>query len=329
MKRRDFLRLLGGAAAAEPMLWRPAARAQPSVRVIGFLTSGSPSMSERFLSGFRRGLEETGYVEHRNVGIEYRWAEGQNERLSALANDLVRAQVSVMAAGGPPAALAAKAASATIPIVFTSGEDPVKLGLVASYNRPGGNVTGIAALIEMLGSKRLGYLRQLLPTPTLTAVLLNTTEPTFETQLRDVQDAARAIGQPIQVLHASNAREIDAAFATAAELRAGAMFVGPSFLFTILRNEIVALAARGALPTIYGQREFTAAGGLMSYDPDLAEAYREAGVYVGRIFNGAKPADLPVVQSTKLDLVINLNAAKAIGLEIPANLLAIADEVLE
>jgi putative ABC transport system substrate-binding protein len=324
MRRRDFLGVLCSATAAWPL----AAHAQ-QLPVIGFLSGGSPGAFGHFVSTFRQGLNEAGYVEHRNVGIDYRWAEGQLDRLPALANDLVRAQVSVICAGGPPAALAAKAATTAIPIVFTSGEDPVKIGLVASYNRPGGNVTGVAVLIEMLGAKRLGLLRELVPAATLIAVLLNPAEPTFDTQLNDMQEAARAVGQKIHVLRASTEHEIDAAFARAKELQAGAMLVGISFFYTIRREQIVALAARAALPTIYGQREFMSAGGLMSYATNLADAYRQAGVYTGKILGGIRPADLPVVQSIKFELMLNLKTAKALGLAFPSGLLALADEVIE
>ena len=326
MRRREFITLLGGAAAAWPL----AARAQqPAMPVVGFLNSGSPGAFEHFVIAFRQGLGEAGYVEHRNVGIDYRWAEGQVDRLPALARELVRAQVAVICAGGPPTALAAKAATTTIPIVFTSGEDPVKLGLVASYNRPGGNVTGVALLVDVLGAKRLGLLREIVPAATLIAVLLNPTWPTFDTQLNDVQEAARAVGQQIHVLRANTEREIDAAFDTAKEVRAGAMMVGPSTFFTVRRDQIVGLAARDALPTIYGQREFMAAGALMSYATNLADAYRQAGVYSGKILGGARPAELPVVQSAKFELLINLKIAKSLGLTFPPSLLAIADEVIE
>ena len=271
MKRREFITLLRGAAVAWPL----AARAQqPALPVIGFLNSGSPGAFGHFVDGFRQGLAEAGYVEHRNVGVEYRWAEGRVDQLPTLARELVRAQVAVICAGGPPSALAAKAATTTIPIVFTSGEDPIKLGLVASYNRPGGNVTGVAVLIDVLGAKRLGLLREIVPAATLIAVLLNPTWPTFDTQLNDMQEAARAVGQRIHVLHANTEREIDAAFDTAKEVRASAMMVGPSTFFTVRRDQIVALAARDSLPTIYGQREFITAGGLMSYATNLADAYR-------------------------------------------------------
>jgi putative tryptophan/tyrosine transport system substrate-binding protein len=311
-KRREFITLLGGAAAA----WPFAARAQqPAVPVIGYLTSGSPSSHGPFAIAFRKGLAENGFGGGR-VALEYGWGEGRNDRLPGLANDLVRASVAVIAAGGPPAALAAKAATTSIPIVFTSGEDPVKIGLVASFNRPGGNITGVAVLIDVLGAK-------------LVAVLFSPAEPSFETQLKDVQDAARTAGLQTLVLRASNEREIDAAFATAAEQRASAMLVGTGFFFTTRREQLVALAARHALPTIYGQREFMTAGGLMSYGTDLADAYRQAGVYAARILKGTRPADLPVVQATKFELIINLKVAKALGLTIPPGVLAIADEVTE
>jgi putative ABC transport system substrate-binding protein len=326
MRRREFISLLGGAAAAWPL----AARAQqPAMPVVGFLNGGSPGIFAEIVAAFRRGLNETGFVEHRNVGIEYLWAEGQVDRLPALANDLVGAQVAVICADGPPAALAAKAATSAIPIVFTSGEDPVKLGLAASYNRPGGNVTGVVSLIEVLGAKRLGLLRELVPPATLVAVLLNPTDPTFDAQLNYVQETARTVGQQIQVLRASSEREIDTAFATAVQLRAGAMLVGVSFFYTIRREQVVTLAARAALPTIYGQREFMSASGLMSYAPDLADSYRQAGMYTGKILAGTRPADLPVIQSTRFELLINLRTARALGLEIPPTLLATADEVIE
>jgi putative ABC transport system substrate-binding protein len=315
MKRREFITLLGGAAT-----WPVTASAQqPAMPVIGWLNSGSPGAFGHVISAFRQGLGEAGYVEHRNVGIEYRWAEGQVDQLPTLARELVRAQVAV----------AAKAATTTIPVVFTSGEDPIKLGLVASYNRPGGNVTGVALLIDVLSAKRLGLLREIVPSATLVAVLLNPAWPTFDTQLNDVREAARAIGQQIHVLRANTEREIDAAFNTAKEVRASAMMVGPSTFFTVRRDQIVGLAARNALPTIYGQREFIAAGGLMSYATSLADAYRQAGIYTGKILGGARPAELPVVQSAKFELLINLKTAKALGLEISDRLLALADEVIE
>jgi len=324
MRRRAFIVGLGSAAA-----WPMAARAQPALPVVGFLSPGSPGALGHLVSAFRRGLNEAGYFEHRNVGIEYLWAEGQNDRLPALADVLVRARVSVICAAGPPAALAAKVATTTIPIVFLSGEDPGKIGLVESFNRPSGNVTGVAVVIETLGAKRLGLLRELIPSGTVIAVLLNPTEPTFDAQVKDIEEAARAVGQQIRILRASTEREIDAAFAQATQMRAGGMLVGISFFFTIRREQLASLAAQAALPTIYGQREFMSAGGLMSYASDLADAYRQAGVYTGRILKGEKPADLPVLQPTKFDLVINLKTAKALGLAIPDKLLALADEVIE
>src|SRR5262245_40711842 len=324
MSRRAFISLLGGAA-----VWPLAARAQqPAMPIVGFLTSGSPSSHGPFATAFRKGLAENGFGEGR-VALEYGWGEGRNDRLPGLANDLVRASVAVIAAGGPPAALAAKAATTSIPIVFTSGEDPVKMGLVASFNRPDGNITGVAVLIDVLGAKRLGLLRELVPTAKLVAVLCSPAEPSFETQLKDVQEAARTADLQTLVLRASNEREIDEAFATAAERRASAMLVGVGFFFTARREQLVALAARYALPTIYGQREFMTAGGLMSYGTDLADAYRQAGVYGARILKGTRPADLPVVQATKFELIINLKVAKALGLTIPPGVLAIADEVIE
>jgi putative ABC transport system substrate-binding protein len=325
MRRREFIAGLGSAAA-----WPVAARAQQSARsLVGFLNGGSPGIFAQIVAAFRQGLSETGFVEHRNVDVEYLWAEGRADRLPALASDLVRAHVSVICAGGPAAALAAKAATSAIPIVFTSGEDPVKLGLVASYNRPGGNVTGVVSLIEVLGAKRLGLLRELVPGASLIAVLLDPSEPTFDAQLSYIEEAARTLGQQIRVLRASAETEIDAAFATATQLRAGAMLVGVSFFYTIRREQIVMLGSRAALPTIYGQRELISAGGLISYASDLPDSYRQAGVYTGKILAGTRAADLPVMQSTKYELIINLMTARTLGLTIPATLLALADEVIE
>jgi putative ABC transport system substrate-binding protein len=326
IRRRELIAALGGAALAWPLTARGQ---QPAMPVIGFLNSASPVTFAHVVSGFRHGLAEAGYIEHRNVGIDYRWAEGQVDRLPALASELVHAQVAVICAGSPPAALAAKAATTTIPIVFTSGDDPVKLGLVKSYSRPGGNLTGVALLIDVLSGKRFGLLREIAPAATLITVLLNPSWPTSDTQLNDVQEAARAVGQQIHVLRADTEHEIDAAFDMAKQLRANAMMVGPSTFFTVRRNQIVGLAARDALPTIYGQREFMAVGGLMSYATDLTDAYRQAGVYSGKILRGAQPTDLPVVQSAKFELLINLKVAKSLGLTFPPGLVAIADEVIE
>ena len=326
MKRRECITLLGAAAAAWPFTARAQQRTTP---VIGFLSSGSPRAFAHLVAAFRQGLDEAGYIEHRNVGIDYRWAEGQVDQLPTLARELVRAQVAVICAGSPPAALAAKAATMSIPVVFTSGEDPIKLGLVASFNRPGGNVTGVALLIDVLGSKRLGLLREIIPGASLIAVLLDPTWPTFDTQLNDVQEAAGAVGQQVLILRAGTEQEIGSAFVAAKKVHASAMMVGPSTFFTVRRDQIVALAAREGLPTIYGQREFMAAGGLMSYATNLGDAYRQAGVYSGKILSGARPSDLPVVQAGKFELLINLKVAKSLGLTLPPGLVAIADEVIE
>ena len=326
MKRRDFITLLGGAAA----VWPLAARA----RSRGYLWSGSSTADRPGYSDISRPRSAKGWVRpvtsrtamsaSNIAGRRVKWIDCRR-----LARELVRAQVAVICAGGPPSALAAKAATTTIPIVFTSGEDPITLGLVASYNRPGGNVTGVALLVDVLGAKRLGLLREIVPATTLIAVLLNPTWPTFDTQLNDVQQAARALGQQIHVLRANTEREIDAAFDTAKEVRARAMMIGPSTFFAVRRDQIVGLAARDALPTIYGQRDYVAVGGLMSYGTDFADAYRQAGVYSGKILGGARPAELPVVQSAKFELLINLKVAKTLGITFPPGILAIADEVIE
>jgi putative tryptophan/tyrosine transport system substrate-binding protein len=325
VKRRTFITLLGGAAA-----WPLTARAQqPSMPVIGFLNPASPDAVAERLQAVRQGLKDTGYIEGTNVTIEYRWAEGQFDRLPELAADLVRRRVAVIVATGGPSPLAAKAATPTIPIVFTTGGDPVTLGLVASFNQPGGNATGVSILSTMMEGKRLGLLRELAPTATLIAVLLNPGMPTFDAQLKDVQEAARAVGQQIHILHATSEREIDAAFAKTVEVRAGALLLAADPFTFSQRDRVVALAARYAIPVIYEVREYAVAGGLMSYGINLADAYRLVGNYTGRILKGDKPADLPVQQSTKFEFVINLKTAKALGLVVPNSMQLLADEVIE
>jgi ABC-type uncharacterized transport system substrate-binding protein len=327
MKRREFITLLGGAA----MTWPLAARAQqPKLPVIGWLNARSPDDTAHLVAAFGRGLGEGGFVEGQNVMIEYRWALGQYDRLPAMAAELVRRSVTVLAsAGGEPAALAAKAATSTIPIVFVIGGDPVEQGLAASLNRPGGNSTGVSVLTSTLEPKRLGLLRELVPRAVAIGVLMNPNYPQFESQLRDVEEAARAINLQIHVLRASTDREIDAAFKTIAQGRIPALSVAADPFFDTRRDKLVDLAVRHAVPAMYHFREFAAAGGLVSYGVDISDAYRLVGVYTGRILKGDKPADLPVQQSTKLELIINLKTAKALGLEIPPMLLATADEVIE
>ena len=325
MKRREFITLLGGAAATWPL----ATRAQQTMPVIVYLSGRSAEDTTHLVAEFRRGLVEDGYVEGQNVAIQYRWALGQVDRLPALAAELAGRSVAILVAtGGESAALAAKAATSTIPIVFSMG-DPVKAGLVASYNRPGGNATGINLLTQTLEPKRLGLLHELVPQAATIGFLLNPNFPSAEDQSKDMQEAARAIGLHIHVLRANTDREIEAAFETVAQDRIGALAVGASPFFDTRRNTLVALAARHAVPTMYHFREFAAAGGLMSYGIDPVDAYRQVGVYAGRILKGAKPADLPVLQPTKFEFVINLKTAKALSLEIPARLLSFVDEVIE
>jgi len=323
MKRRDFITLLSGAAA----VWPLAARSQQTMLVAGFLSPGSPEPSSFLVAALREGLKEASYIEGRNVTIEYRWARGHYDQLQTLAADLVRRQVAVIAAtGGTISAQAAKAATSTIPIVFNVGDDPIKSGLVASFNRPGGNITGVNTLSPALETKRLGLLRELVPRTAIVAVLLNATNPDVDPQRRDIN---AALGQELRFFYASNESDLDTAFGALVQQRADALLVGNDVFFTNRREQIVALAARHAVPTIYAFRQFAESGGLMSYSTDLIEVYRQVGVYVGRVLKGEKPADLPVVQPTKFELVINLKTAKALSLTVSYKLVALADEVIE
>jgi putative tryptophan/tyrosine transport system substrate-binding protein len=326
MKRREFITLMSSATA-----WPLAVRAQqPAMPVIGFVHSGSPGPYAHMVAAFRGGLSEMGFAEGRNVAIEFRWAEGHNDQLPAFADELVHRRVAVMAAvGGNLSVLAAKAASSTIPIVFNTGSDPVKSGLVASFNRPGSNVTGVSFFGVMLGQKRLEFIHELLPNVSLVGILVNPSFPDNEIELQDVQLAARTIGLELRVLKSGNERDIDAAFSTLAQHQVGALVVGSDPLFNSRRDQLVTLAARHAIPAVYQIREFVEAGGLMSYGNSFIDLYRQVGIYVGRILKGEKPADLPVVRPTKFELVINGRTAKALGLSIPNTLLISADEVIE
>jgi ABC-type uncharacterized transport system substrate-binding protein len=325
VKRREFITLLSGAAA-----WPFGARAQQQMPVIGFLNSASPEGYAPMMAAFRQGLSEIGYVEGQNVAIEYRLANNELDRLPELAADLVRRRVAVIAAsGGTAVPLAAKAATTTIPIVFGVGGDPVKFGFVASFNRPGGNVTGISFMSDQLVPKRVGLLHELVPGAVRFALLVNPTIPNTETLTRDSQAAASAIGRQIEVLTASTNRDIDLAFASLVQKQADALLVAPGVLFANRRVQLTTLAARHAVPAIYFDREFAEAGGLMSYGANISDVMRQLGIYTGRVLRGEKPADMPVMQPTKFELVINLQTAKTLGLEIPPALLARADEVIE
>jgi putative tryptophan/tyrosine transport system substrate-binding protein len=325
MRRREFITLLGGTSVAWPLPLRAQQRVMP---VVGFLRSTSLADATHLVTAFRIGLKEVGFVEGQNVAVEYRSAHDQPDQLPVLAVDLIRQQVAVIV-GNSVSALVAKATTTTVPIVFVTGGDPVAHGLVASLGRPGGNVTGVTFLTGQLGTKRLELLRELVPTAATIAVLVDPHSPDAEAERREVQAAANTIGQQLVILDVNSDQEIEAAYAKFVQRGAGALLTGTGAFLNSRREHIVALAARHVLPAIYALREFVSAGGLMSYDTSITEAYRQAGVYAGRILKGARPSDLPVVQSTKFELVINLKTAKALGLTIPDKMLALADEVIE
>ncbi len=327
IRRREFITLLGGTTASWPLVARAQQSAMP---VVGFMSSASAASWVHFVAAFHDGLKATGFIEGQNVAIDFRWADGHYDKLPMIAAELVRRKVAVIvAAGGAPAVLPAVAATPTIPIVFSTGGDPIKLGIVRSLNRPAGNATGVYLFAADIEAKRLGLLRDLVPTSALIGVLLNPNNANAETQSKDVQEAARAIGQKIQIVHAGTEAALGTTFTTLTQMRADALLVGGDPFFNSRRNLLILLATRHGIPTMYDQREFVQAGGLMSYGTSLSDAYRQIGIYTGRILKGEKPADLPVVQSTKFELVINLNAAKALGLDVPPTLLARADEVIE
>jgi putative tryptophan/tyrosine transport system substrate-binding protein len=326
MRRRDFITLLGGAAASRPLAVRAQ---QPALPVVGLLGSETREQSVGRVRVFLQGLGEAGFVEGRNVAIEYRWAEGQSDRLPALTADLVRRQVAVIVAVGTPPALAAKAATSTIPIVFDTGGDPVASGLVASLNRPGGNLTGVTSLNVEVGPKRLELLHELVPTARIIALLVNPTNPVGATLASEVQAAARTLGLQLHVLNASTERDFDPAFATLAQLQAGGLVIATDGYFLVQSELLAAHALRHLVPAVFAYHEFAAAGGLMSYGGSLAGQDRQVGVYTGRILKGEKPADLPVQQSTKFELIVNLKTAKALGLTVPQLLLGRADEIIE
>jgi putative ABC transport system substrate-binding protein len=326
MRRREFIKLFGGTVVAWPLLAR--AQQKPAMPVIGYLNSTSASGWAAELAAFLQGLREAGYREGQNVAIEYRWAEGQNDKLPVLAAELVRRQVSVLVANGP-SAQPAKAATTTIPIVFTTGADPVQIGLVASLSRPGGNLTGVTTLNMEMGAKRLQLLHELVPRATTIAVLVNPTDPSAETYTRDAQAAARTMGLQLDILHASTERDFDAVFKTLAQLRTVALVVGSDAFLISQSEQLAALALRNAVPTISPYRRFAAAGGLISYGDSLSDLYRQAGVYTGRILKGEKPGELPVQQATKDELIVNLKTAKALGINVPNTIIGRADEVIE
>ena len=326
MRRRDFIIFLAGAMAAWPLAARAQQKPMPA---IGVLNTGSPGAFAPNVAAFRQGLSEAGYVEGQNVAIEYRWAEGHYDRLPALAADLVGRKVDLIMASSPPSALAAKSATSTIPIVFRSGADPVGDGLVASLARPGGNLTGVSVLADELTDKRLELLSELVPRAEVIALLMNPNNATAERVIRDVQEAARTKGLQLHVLKAASESEIDTAFTSLVQLHAGALVVGADPFLSSRREQLVALASRHAVPSSYAWREFADAGGLISYGPSLKAAYRQVGIYVGKVLKGAKPAEMPVQQPTSFELVINLKTAKALGIDVPATLRAQADEIIE
>jgi putative ABC transport system substrate-binding protein len=327
VRRRDFIKVIASWLAVWPLVVRAQQAAMP---VIGFLGAGSSETDENLVAGFRQGLSQSGYVEGRNVSIEYRWAENKNDRLPALVSDLIRRQVNVIIGATSPGVVAAKAATATIPIVFLTASDPVAAGFAASLNRPGGNLTGVTFLAVEIGRKHFELLREVVPTASTIAFLVNPTNRTIAEPLtRDAQAAARNLGLKLHVLHASSERDIDDAFATLAQLRADALIIGSDLFFTTRSKQLAALTARYAVPAIYHYRGFATAGGLMSYGGSVPEAFRLAGVYTGRILKGEKPADLPVQQATKVELILNLKTAKALGLTVPMSLLGRADEIIE
>jgi putative ABC transport system substrate-binding protein len=326
MKRREFITLLGGAVIAV----RPfAASAQQTLPMVGFVNSGSAQTQALVAAAYRKGLEEVGFAEGKNVLIESRWADGQYDRLPELIADLIKRKVTVIMAGGPPAAQAAKTATSSIPVVFTSGDDPVQIGVVTSINHPGGNVTGVHVLFTELESKKLSLLREVVPKAGVVAALVNQSRPIANSQTAELEAAAKKFGQRIQIFHAASEQEIEPVFASMAQAKVDALLVAADAFFNARREQIVLLASRHAIPAIYEQRSFAAAGGLMSYGTNLADGYRQAGVYTGRILKGEKPGDMPVVQASKFELVINLKTAKALGLEVPLHLQQIADEVIE
>jgi putative ABC transport system substrate-binding protein len=327
MRRRNFLRLVGGTVVT----WPSVARAQqPAIPVIGFLNGASPGGYAAYVAAFRDGLRETGFIERQNVVIEYRWAEGRYDRLPALAADLAGRHLAVIAATGvSQGAIAAKAATTTIPIVFSTGFDPVKLGLVSNLARPDGNLTGVGALNVLLGPKRLELLQQLVPNSSMTGFLTNLSNPNTGSYITEVQEAGRTLGLEIKILNAGSEQEIDLAFANFAKLGVGALLIATENFFISRREQLITLATQYKIPTLYENRDFVTAGGLISYGPSLTDIYRQVGIYVGRILKGAKPADLPVIQPAKFELVINRNTAKTLGLTVPPALLVRADEVIE